>query len=71
MFGTGLACGLAFWGGVAATGLGSVLQGSAHLLMALKLLGGGYLLWLAFQSGRTALRGIEAGKEFLGRGRWF
>lgn len=70
-FAFGLACGLAFWGGVAATGLGAVLQGSVYLLVALKLLGGAYLLWLALQSGRAALLGIVAGKQVPGGNRWF
>lgn len=55
LFGTGLGVGLAFWGIVAATGLGAVLQASADLLFVLKLLGAAYLLWLAFQAGRSAL----------------
>lgn len=56
MFGAGLSVGLAFWGAVAATGLGALLQSSAHALMALKVIGGLYLLWLAYQSGRSTLR---------------
>ena len=71
LFGMGLACGLAFWGGVAATGLGAILQGSVYLLTAMKLLGGVYLLWLAFQSGRAAVRGGEPGDAPRGGGRWF
>jgi threonine efflux protein len=55
-FGAGLSVGLAVWGLAAATGLGALLQGSAHLLTALKIAGGLYLLWLAFTSGRSALR---------------
>ena len=56
IFGTGLSIGLAFWGLVAATGLGAVLQASTHLLVAQKIAGGIYLLWLAFGSARSALR---------------
>ena len=55
-YGTGLALGLAFWGLVAASGMGVVLQGSVYLLSALKILGGCYLLWLACRSLRSALR---------------
>jgi len=54
VFGAGLALGLSFWGLVAATGLGAVLQASTHLLVALKLAGGLYLLWLAYASARSA-----------------
>ncbi|GAB5508015.1 MAG: LysE family translocator [Rhizobiaceae bacterium] len=75
-FGMGLGFGLAFWGIVAATGLGAVLQASAQWLMALKIAGGVYLLWLAYGSARSALRNgegpHEAGSdEPAGRGRDF
>ncbi len=56
IFGSGLAFGLAFWGLVAATGLGAILQASTHLLMVLKVAGGIYLLWLAYGSARSAMR---------------
>lgn len=46
----GLSCGLIFWGIIAASGLGALLQSSIYLLMALKILGGLYLLWLAAAS---------------------
>ncbi len=46
----GLSCGLIFWGIIAASGLGAILQSSIYLLMALKILGGLYLLWLAAAS---------------------
>ncbi len=56
IFGAGLAFGLAFWGLVAATGLGAILQASTHLLIVLKVSGGIYLLWLAYGSARSAMR---------------
>ncbi|MCB1744873.1 MAG: LysE family translocator [Gammaproteobacteria bacterium] len=59
-FGFGLSVGLAFWGLVAATGLGAVLQASSHGLVVLKLLGGAYLLWLAARSALTAGGGTPA-----------
>ncbi|MET1413168.1 LysE family translocator [Roseibium sp. HPY-6] len=71
LFGFGLSCGLAFWGLVAATGLGAVLQASEYALMAIKLLGGGYLLWLAFQSARTAARPATKPHSMNGSGNWF
>lgn len=55
-FGMGLSLGLAFWGLIAATGLGAVLQASSHALSVLKLLGGAYLLWLAYGAARSAAR---------------
>jgi threonine/homoserine/homoserine lactone efflux protein len=62
-FGLGLTLGLAFWGLVAATGMGAVLQASAEALFALKILGGVYLSWLAFNAAKAALKGVaeEAG----------
>lgn len=71
VFGLGLSLGLAFWGLIAATGMGALLQGSAVLLSALKILGGLYLLWLALSAWRAA---ENAGPEALGTprdGRWF
>ena len=56
VFGSGLAIGLTFWGFVAATGLGAVLEASTSLLLALKIVGGAYLLWLAYGSARSAMR---------------
>ena len=43
-YGAGLSCGLAFWGIVAASGMGAILQGSLYLLVLLKIAGGLYLL---------------------------
>lgn len=65
IFGAGLAVGLAFWGLVAATGLGAVLQASANLLIALKIAGGAYLLWLAYGSVRSAMRADHWGENHV------
>ncbi|NSX54984.1 LysE family translocator [Parasulfitobacter algicola] len=71
IFGLGLSFGLASWGLVAATGMGAVLQGSNYLLTALKLLGGVYLLWLAYQSGRSAVQKVTIEQKIDANGRWF
>jgi len=63
-YAAGLSCGLAFWGLIAASGMGAVLQSSIYLLVALKILGGLYLLWLAFLSARSAWRS-EAGNMLI------
>jgi threonine efflux protein len=55
IYGAGLSCGLVFWGIIAASGMGVLLQSSLYLLTALKVLGGVYLLWLGFQFGRQAI----------------
>jgi len=74
IYGAGLSCGLVFWGLIAASGMGALLQGSLYLLMILKVLGGLYLLWLAFQSGRAAWMHerenpiVEPGRRWFLRG---
>jgi threonine efflux protein len=56
IYGAGLSTGLVFWGIVAASGMGAILQSSIYLLMALKVFGGLYLIRLAYLSGREALK---------------
>ena len=68
-FGLGLSLGLAFWGVLAATGLGAILAASKVALTVMKLLGGAYLLWLAVQSARSAIR-PAVGEAFEAEGRW-
>lgn len=69
-FGLGLSVGLAFWGLVAAAGLGALLQASTTALSVLKLLGGAYLLWLAVNAARSAarVREVPAGQAADRRG---
>ncbi len=71
IYGLGLSVALAFWGLLAATGMGAVLQASVWLLVVLKVLGGCYLLWLAWQSGRSALQPGDTQVTEIGAGRWF
>lgn len=59
-FAFGLSLGLAFWGVLAAVGMGAVLQSTGWALSALKIAGGLYLLWLALQSLRAARQGDRA-----------
>lgn len=70
-FGLGLSAGLAFWGLVAAAGLGALLQASAQALTVLKLLGGAYLLWLAVGAARSAWKGTDDDAAKTGRSAWF
>lgn len=70
-FGLGLSAGLAFWGLLAATGLGAMLQASSHVLMALKVLGGAYLLWLACSSARSACQETGSVAFVRSHGAWF
>ena len=55
LMGVGLAIGLAFWGLVAAAGLGALLVQSSVALTVLRWFGGAYLRWLAWQSARSAV----------------
>lgn len=71
VYGAGLSCGLVFWGLIAASGMGAVLQGSLYVLMVLKVFGGLYLLWLAYQSGLSAWRAEEQTPVAPREQRWF
>lgn len=71
-FSLGLTFGIAVWGLVAAAGLGAALQESVYVLTVLKVLGGVYLLWLAWQSMRAAATPLtEPGPVAPAHGRWF
>lgn len=54
-FALGVVTGSCIWGLVAALGLGALLAAVGWALALLKLLGGIYLLWLAWKSARAAL----------------
>ena len=73
IFALGLSVGLWVWGVLAATGLGAVLQTSATVLAGLKVLGGLYLLWLAYGSARSAARPTSGAAPAIEvtEGRWF
>lgn len=51
----GVVSGSFFWGSLAATGVSAILTQFAQALFALKIVGGLYLLYLAFKAGRSAL----------------
>ncbi len=66
----GLSVGLAFWGVLAAIGVGSLVAQSAVALTVLKLLGGAYLLYLAVVSWRSAnvpASSVKVGATTAGR----
>ncbi len=71
VFGAGLSLGLAFWGVIAATGLGAILQTSAAVLFVLKFLGGAYLLWLAYRSVLSTKETIAPAAKPVRKGKWF
>ena len=71
IYGAGLSCGLAFWGVIAASGMGVVLQSSVYFLSFLKVLGGLYLLWLAVLSARSAWRPVSESEMPTTGKNWF
>ncbi|MEM6679239.1 MAG: LysE family transporter [Pseudomonadota bacterium] len=56
----GVASGVLVWAAAVALGLFALLEAYPLSLLALKLLGGGYLLWLAAKAARAAWRGEPA-----------
>ncbi len=67
----GLSTGLVFWGVIAASGMGSLLQDSLYLLIGLKVFGGLYLLWLAFSSARSAWHPSKDIQHCVNNNKWF
>jgi threonine/homoserine/homoserine lactone efflux protein len=59
---SGVVSGSIFWGLMAASGVSAILSRYAHALVVLQLLGGLYLLYLAFKAGKAAL---SSGKDQL------
>lgn len=55
----GIVCGSLFWGLCAAFGLAALMERYAAALVLLKIVGGVYLLWLAWQAGHKALAGTR------------
>ncbi|MEX3984384.1 LysE family translocator [Paraburkholderia sp. EG287A] len=54
-FALGVISGSMFWATVAALGVSAALIAWSQFIVAIKIFGGLYLLWLAFKSGRNAL----------------
>jgi threonine efflux protein len=65
IYGAGLSTGLVFWGIIAASGMGAILQSSIYLLMALKVFGGLYLLRLAYLSAKETMKPNSANIEMI------
>ncbi|MEO1775807.1 MAG: LysE family translocator [Pseudomonadota bacterium] len=61
--GAGLALGLTFWGIVAAAGLGALMLQSVTALTILRILGGLYLLYLAWKAAQSAIMTDAAAAE--------
>lgn len=65
MLAAGVISGSFFWGSMAATGVSAVLTQYAEALTLLKILGGAYLLFLAFKAARSALTSTEKAEREL------
>lgn len=57
----GVVTGSQFWAILTATGLSAVLTAYAQALFTIKIAGGAYLLYLAYRTGRSALRPVSDG----------
>ena len=63
-FAAGVISGSMFWATVATVGIAAALIAYSHVIIAIKIFGGLYLLWLAYKSGRTALsRAVAASSK--------
>jgi threonine efflux protein len=60
IFALGVVCGSMFWGVLAALGLSAIIATYSKALLALKIFGGLYLLWLGFKSAKSALRNTDS-----------
>ena len=61
-FASGVCTGSVFWGLVSAAGVGALLQTVGWALVALKLTGGAYLLWMAWKAARAAMADTTTAK---------
>jgi threonine/homoserine/homoserine lactone efflux protein len=61
VFALGVISGSMFWAVVASLGVSAALVAWSQFIIAAKIFGGLYLLWLAFKSGRTALATVDDG----------
>jgi threonine/homoserine/homoserine lactone efflux protein len=55
----GVISGSMFWATIAAIGVSAALIAWSQFIIAVKISGGLYLLWLVFKSGRTALATVD------------
>ncbi len=70
-FAYGVIVGSLMWGVVAALGLSALMISFAWLFVALKIVGGTYLLWLAFKSCKSALSDDNKIALKVSEGRFF
>lgn len=66
-FAFGVVSGSMFWAAVAKLGISAALVAYSQFIVAVKIFGGLYLLWLAFKSGRTAFAPAAAAPRKMDR----
>jgi threonine/homoserine/homoserine lactone efflux protein len=66
-FALGVISGSMFWATIASAGVSAALIAWSQFIVAIKIFGGAYLLWLAFKSGRAALAPAPASTLAAGR----
>ena len=66
MLAAGIISGSFFWGVMAASGVSALLTTYAQAIGVLKIIGGAYLLFLAYKAGRSALTSEERHQQALG-----
>ncbi|SAL74544.1 lysine transporter LysE [Caballeronia udeis] len=67
MFALGVMTGSLFWALLATLGVSAAMMAWSHFVVAVKIFGGVYLLWLAFKSGRSALTVTDKVSQGAGR----
>jgi threonine efflux protein len=63
IFALGVVSGSTVWGLLAAFGLSTILAQYSQALIAMKILGGLYLLWLAFKAAKSAMKPADFSDE--------
>ena len=56
VFAGGVACGAFFWAVMATLGVSAILAAHPPFIIAIKMAGGCYFLWLAYKAARSAIR---------------
>ncbi|WP_267238130.1 MULTISPECIES: LysE family translocator [unclassified Rathayibacter] len=67
----GIGTGMGVYAAAVVVGVGELIRSFPVVLVVLKLLGAGYLLWLAFSTVRSTRRADEDENRALPAGRWY
>lgn len=64
-FAAGVVTGSVIWGILSAFGTAALLSQAGWMLTGLKIIGGGYFLWLAYKSGRSAVLNTQISEHSI------